>query len=251
MVCPDPAFRITAMQAYHHPALQPAAQEVIITPHFVRAATNPDIEDEPLPPIPYDQARPHSQHQKGTVPHAQGQGEEGKRKKIKVKNTKDRNTVHSQQILGPRSATPTALGESIKQHTSAAKPKREKDKGKGKTARGIENEHERESGGHGMESPKKGSKLVIKNMSHRWSDIKGDEEDPTRQSSFPLPMPMPILISFPLVSVLTESSYKSHKASSAITDQRSRPDSERYTQHPAPHTLLPPCPSVNNLTDRK
>ena len=178
------------MQAYHHPALQPAAQEVIITPHFVRAATHPDLEDEPLPPIPYDQAqaqsRPHShQHQHGAVAPV----EEGKRKKIKVKKTKDRNTVHSQQILGPRSATPTALGESIKQHTSAAKPKREKDKdngkGKGKDymAKGIENEQENGSGGYGMESPKKGSKLVIKNMNHRWSDIKADEEDPTRKSS--------------------------------------------------------------------
>jgi serine/threonine protein kinase len=191
MVCPDPAFRITAMQAYHHPALQPAVQAVFVTPSFVREATHPDVEEDPLPPIPYEQSRPHSHHtlaagNSHTHTYAQGAGEEVKRKKIKVKKTKDRTTVngHHQSTLGPRSATPTALGESIKQHTSAAKPKRDNDKvksghghGKGKGREDIEN-----ASNHNFDSPKKGSKLVIKNMNHRWSDVKADEEDPTRES---------------------------------------------------------------------
>lgn len=167
------------MQAYHHPALQPAAQTVLITPHFVRAATNPDIEDEPLPPIPYDQShsRPISHQQTKAAA-----GDDGKKKKIKVKKTKDKDRTTNSQVLGPRSATPTALGESIKQHTSAAKPKREKENvnGKGKGKRGDENDENHTGGGY--ESPKKGSKLVIKNMNHRWSDVKADEEDPTRMS---------------------------------------------------------------------
>lgn len=141
MVCPDPLRRITAMQAYHHPALQPAAPAVIITPHFVRAATN--VEEEPLPPIPYNDVEPQ-------VP----------KKKVRVKK----------DAVRPRSATPTALGESIKQHTSAGKPKR-KAKGKGKEdVEPVEASPE-----------KKGSKLVIKNhREHRYSETKVEEEDPTR-----------------------------------------------------------------------
>lgn len=160
MVCPDPLRRITAMQAYHHPALQPAAPAVIITPHFVRAATNP--EDEPLPPIPYHE------HQ---VPELQVQP----KKKIKSKSKKAA-TAAGDGAVRPRSATPTALGESIKQHTSAGKPKRKTGgKGKGKEdAEPIEASPE-----------KKGSKLVIKNhREHRYSDNKVEEEDPTRESFF-------------------------------------------------------------------
>jgi protein-serine/threonine kinase len=141
MVCPDPAYRITAMQAYHHPALQLPAPTVIITPHFVRAATTFDEDEQP--PIPY------IEHQApGALP----------KKKKKTQKTKE---------PGPRSATPTALGESIRQHTSTVKPVAVKAKGKGK---------ERE------ESPKKGSKLVIKNTrEQRYSDKRAIEEDITRK----------------------------------------------------------------------
>lgn len=177
MVCPDPAFRISAMQAYHHPALQPPPPAVIITPHFVRAATTFE-EDEPLPPIPYHQDRPHS----GDV----NMDHINKKKpttKPKAKKAHKDHNARPASSLGPRSATPTALGESIKQHTSAAKPKKEKSgKSKGKGREDIENTY-------AGESPKKGSKLVIKNLrDDRWSGIssngkgKVEEEDPTRMS---------------------------------------------------------------------
>ena len=132
------------MQAYHHPALQLPAPTVIITPHFVRAATTFDEDEQP--PIPY------IEHQApGALP----------KKKKKTQKTKE--------PAGPRCATPTALGESIRQHTSTVKPVAVKSKGKGK---------ERE------ESPKKGSKLVIKNIrEQRYSDKRAIEEDITRKLS--------------------------------------------------------------------
>lgn len=131
------------MQAYHHPALQLPAPTVIITPHFVRAATTFDEDEQP--PIPYNEH---------TVPGALPK----KKKKTQKKEP------------GPRAATPTALGESIRQHTSTAKPAAVKGKGKGK---------EKE------ESPKKGSKLVIKNTrEQRYSDKRAIEEDITRKFTF-------------------------------------------------------------------
>jgi protein-serine/threonine kinase len=48
MISPDPTARISALQTYHHPALQPQAPSIITTPHFVRTAAS-FIEDEPLP----------------------------------------------------------------------------------------------------------------------------------------------------------------------------------------------------------
>jgi len=98
MICPDPAFRITAMQAYHHPALVPSASTVIITPHFVRAAASFDgIDYEPMPSPP-----------------ANIEGlKTDKKRRTKRKDAKDQ----------PRASTPTALGESIKQHTSVTRPK--------------------------------------------------------------------------------------------------------------------------------
>jgi protein-serine/threonine kinase len=151
MVCPDPAYRITAMQAYHHPALQLPAPTVIITPHFVRAATTFDEEEQP--PIPYNDL----QHQAG--------GGALPKKKKKVPKTKEAGP-------GPRAATPTALGESIRQHTSTVKPVAIKSKGKGKEKEKAE------------ESPKKSSKLVIKNTrEQRYSDKRTIEEDITRKLS--------------------------------------------------------------------
>lgn len=160
MVCPDPAYRITAMQAYHHPALQPAAPAVIITPHFVRAAT---AVDEEQPPIPYDE---------GKKPAGAAAGKQ-KTKKSKVREL----------ASGARSATPTALGESIKQHTSAP-PKKTKGKGKGK---GKEQEQEQERDGPESSPTKKASKLVIKHTKElRYSGVgagaKVDQDDPTRES---------------------------------------------------------------------
>lgn len=163
MVCPDPALRITAMQAYHHPALQLPAPTVIITPHFVRAATTFDEDEQP--PIPYN-----DQIQVQSDSHAQAQAQVQAnlpKKKKKVQKTKEPG-------LGPRAATPTALGESIRQHTSNVKPAPVKGGGKGKG---------KEVGGEG--SPKKGSKLVIKNTrEQRYSDKRAIEEDITRMSLF-------------------------------------------------------------------
>ena len=98
MICPDPAYRISAMQAYHHPSLQPRSTEVIITPHFVRAAASLDFEEHPIPlPAPTHREDQRNAHDK--------------KKKYKKRNN-NKNTRASS-----RAATP-ALGESIKQHTS-------------------------------------------------------------------------------------------------------------------------------------
>lgn len=76
----DPVKRYTAMEAYHHPSLRLTAPDVIITPHFVRAAASFDA-PEPVPVKP------------------------------KKKAPSGR-------------STPLPLGESIKQHTAKASPKR-------------------------------------------------------------------------------------------------------------------------------
>ncbi|ORX37068.1 hypothetical protein BD324DRAFT_424119 [Kockovaella imperatae] len=96
MICPDPAYRMSAMQAYHHPSLQPRAAEVIITPHFVRAAAS------------YEFTEP--------MPRAQDKGKETKRK------AKKREAGHAREPQQPRAVTP-ALGESIRQHTSVPRAK--------------------------------------------------------------------------------------------------------------------------------
>jgi hypothetical protein len=122
----------------------------------VRSATTFDEDEQP--PIPYN-----DQVQVQISDQAQVQANLPKKKK-KVQKTKEAG-------LGPRAATPTALGESIRQHTSNAKPAAVKvGKGKGK-----------EVDGEG--SPKKGSKLVIKNTrEQRYSDKRAIEEDITRGS---------------------------------------------------------------------
>ena len=120
MICPDPAYRMSAMQAYHHPSLQLAAPSVIITPHFVRAAAEFDY-DEPV------QAH-------GTV---DGGKNDGEKKKRRTKR-KDAAATNKENRPPSRASTPTALGESIKQHTnvSIAKPAESQKsggrKGKGK-----------------------------------------------------------------------------------------------------------------------
>lgn len=107
MLHPNVGQRITAMQAYHHPALHLGAPQVIITPHFVRAAQI--VEDEepmPIPAVPAavgaSLARPPVQVQAG-------------KKKMPIKK-KDTKPAAAAGPTGGR-ATP-ALGESIKQHTS-------------------------------------------------------------------------------------------------------------------------------------
>ncbi|KAK4689689.1 hypothetical protein P7C73_g420, partial [Tremellales sp. Uapishka_1] len=142
MICPDPAYRISAMQAYHHPALQLPAQSEVITPHFVRQAASFDIE-EPVPVV--------------VRQHVEKNGEKKKRKPRKKEEQ-------------PRASTPTALGESIKQHTSVGKPKAHKREAGVKGAEHIEE----------LPSPTK-TKLVIKKSRDDLHEVenKNEEEDPT------------------------------------------------------------------------
>ncbi|WVQ96253.1 hypothetical protein IAU59_003357 [Kwoniella sp. CBS 9459] len=157
MICPDPAYRISAMQAYHHPALRIAAPSVIVTPHFVRAAASFDEYQEqlPQPPAEYAQAS-------ATVANGKPLASNEKRKKRRPKkdaNAKDA-TKHSH-----RSVTP-ALGESIKQHTSVGKPRPDKS--------GKEDKENRDSYRELVNS-----KLVIKSRQQDDRDDKCEEEDPT------------------------------------------------------------------------
>jgi protein-serine/threonine kinase len=154
------------MQAYHHPALHLPAPAVVITPHFVRAATNFDeYEDEnQLPiPMPYDEPAPSTT----AVP-----------KKKKATKSKSKPKAKEQPS---RSPTPTALGESIRQHTIAAVVKPAATAGK---VKGMQVDPEGEDGGG---SPtKKGSKLVIKNNRDREgryskNEKRAIEEDITRK----------------------------------------------------------------------
>jgi protein-serine/threonine kinase len=155
------------MQSYHHPALQPVAPSVIITPHFVRAAASFDFAEDAAPPIPVSQAGETKDTSK-TVKNDE--------KKTRKKNKDARARERDAQAQPARAATP-ALGESIKQHTSA--PRKTAQAGKGKDVG---------AGGDGRiessPSPKKQSKLVIKKW-HRTEDIenKAIEQDPTRESS--------------------------------------------------------------------
>jgi len=92
MICPDPIHRITALQAYHHPALQPSKESLNPgTPNFVREACQyqPDAETAEA----YEDVRAR-----------------------KLKNVKSDMVVRKKK-RNEREVTP--LGESIKQHTSA------------------------------------------------------------------------------------------------------------------------------------
>lgn len=143
MICPDPAYRITAMQAYHHPALLPTAPTVIITPHFVRAAASFDYSEETMPPP--------------------AKVEDGEKNKRKSRNQKK--TAKEQ----PRASTPTALGESIKQHTSVSKPKAEKRDG----VKGMKGEM--------TPSPRKERLVIRKSSDVLLVDGERDGEDPARK----------------------------------------------------------------------
>lgn len=147
MICPDPAYRITAMQAYHHTALLLSAPSVIITPHFVRMATSFDPEDEPLPSVP---------------------------KKVSCeKKEKKRHTKRKEANRQSRASTPTALGESIKQHTSMSKLRPS-------IREGIKGLHLPEA----IPSPKRGQLVIKQTKDEQMSDGgREDKEnlDPTRE----------------------------------------------------------------------
>lgn len=198
MINPDPAYRISAMQAYHHPALQPKAPNVIITPHFVRAAASFDVEEEPLPPPPaqtYVVAEDHQIQAKGDT-EKEKEKEKKEKRKFKRKTKRDQSaTSHdpppSHPPLHVRATTP-ALGESIKQHTSVTKLKRDRtttDLGGSGALSGMsdgkenENEHMEVSAGEEKEKEKNRSKLVIKKlrMDEEADDKDVSGQDPTRK----------------------------------------------------------------------
>lgn len=198
MINPDPAYRISAMQAYHHPALQPKAPNVIITPHFVRAAASFDVEEEPLPPPPaqtYVVAEDHQIQAKGDT-EKEKEKEKKEKRKFKRKTKRDQSaTSHdpppSHPPLHVRATTP-ALGESIKQHTSVTKLKRDRtttDLGGSGALSGMsdgkenENEHMEVSAGEEKEKEKNRSKLVIKKlrMEEEADDKDVSGQDPTRK----------------------------------------------------------------------
>ncbi|RXK36260.1 CAMK/CAMKL protein kinase [Tremella mesenterica] len=99
MINPDPTYRLTAMQAYHHHALQPSSPSIIVTPHFVRMAAT--FDDEPLP-------APSKQDITTVARHEKSKSVADAKKKRKTKEA-------------PRAATPIPLGESIKQHANLTK----------------------------------------------------------------------------------------------------------------------------------
>ena len=153
MIHPDPACRITATQAYHHPALRPSAPSVIITPHFVRAATTFDYQDEPLPSLPAQDAA------------------------SKFDSNNDKKSIKKTKSMKfqPQVSTPTALGESIKQHTTVFKPT-----ASDKAVKAMRRDA-------GTPSPQKVDKLVIRHTRDEIVlDYQGEDkenEDPTRRSS--------------------------------------------------------------------
>jgi hypothetical protein len=163
MICPDPQYRISAMQAYHHPSLALAAPTAIDTPPFVRAAQGRDTDSF----VPVDLPLP--------VPRCAQEVSSVKKKQPAKK--KDRKPLREHV----RAATP-ALGESIKQHTSMPKPKRALQEHNG--------QGDKENWGEKIRmeitpSPKKKSLVVIKsNEGLLAQSIQHKrEDDVTRKSS--------------------------------------------------------------------
>lgn len=144
MVCPDPAYRITAMEAYHHPALALPAPNVIVTPHFVRAAASYDDELPPMPVAHPEEARAPAPTARlvaaPAVPDVASEAEADAEKKKQQQRKKKQEASRGRAATGgpkgrhARSATPTALGESIKQHTAVATEKVPSKHGDGKDA---------------------------------------------------------------------------------------------------------------------
>ncbi|WWC88336.1 uncharacterized protein L201_003246 [Kwoniella dendrophila CBS 6074] len=165
MINPDPAYRISAMQAYHHPALQPSAPSVIITPHFVRAAASFDeFNEEPIPnpPIEYAEAVEATKASTGAVE---------KKKKRKVKKDGQHHHHHHHHSHKDKDhshkAATQALGESIKQHTSISKAKNpHRDLGDDKE--NVDHAAERSIG-----------KLIIRKREEEMKEKDDEGEDPT------------------------------------------------------------------------
>jgi hypothetical protein len=157
MLYPVIKYRLTALQVYHHPALQPEIPSEVVTPHFVREAATYDAPTQPLPPIP-------------TPPK---QKEKEKAVKRKTKKRED----------GIRASTPTALGESIRQHTSIGKVQGKRiavgDAGK-ENAMGLV-DVVRVGNGETGPSPGK-DKAVIRMSKAGMLEVEAkNEEDPTRE----------------------------------------------------------------------
>jgi hypothetical protein len=160
MICPDPQYRISAMQAYHHPSLALAAPTAIHTPQFVRAAQG--LEEETFVPVNLPLPAPRY-----------GQEESAKKKKPTKK--KERKAVKDQI----RTVTP-ALGESIKQHVSVPKPK--------PAVKGHQGEGDKENGAEHIKieitpSPKKKSLVIIKSNENLLAQAikRKMEDDATRE----------------------------------------------------------------------
>ncbi|WVQ65424.1 uncharacterized protein L199_003600 [Kwoniella botswanensis] len=158
MIQPDPAYRISAVQAYHHPALQPAPPSVIITPHFVRAAASFDGYDQAPIPVPSEYTE------------ALAAAKTEKKKKRKAKKEGDTHRHHKDKDTTRHShrATTPALGESIKQHTSISKAKTHN---KGDRADDKENVN--------VDAQRALNKLVIRKREEEIKDKEDDNDDPT------------------------------------------------------------------------
>lgn len=161
MLYPNPALRISAMQAYHHPALQLSAPTVIITPHFVRAAQTID-DEEPIPSRP-------SSGRLATA--AAGALKEAKKKRqVKKKESK-------LGLAGSGAGTKgtPALGESIKQHTSMPRLKGAA-QGQAQT-HGAEGEKAKSWKVEGMTPSPKKEQVVIRSQSQARLGDSGDKEN--------------------------------------------------------------------------
>lgn len=139
------------MQAYHHPSLRPTSPSVLITPHFVRAAASMEFDGQYVP-LPVPTAR---------------DVEHGDKKKTKKK----KKAVGGDKENRPLARAPTpALSESIKQHTSVPRTKR--DPLSSRLGENVEP----------MPSP---TKAVIKSKGLLVQPTRNREEDTTRESSAP------------------------------------------------------------------
>lgn len=205
MIQPDPAYRISAMQAYHHPALQAPAPSVIITPHFVRAAATFEPEDEPLPVLPSERnvtvrthqqqvhqhdkqpQQPTRQHRKPVEPVKSvnqvvplKDEKENRRQEFNQDEKKARRKPEKSRKDQLRSTTPTpALGESIKQHTATSHTQQQQ--ATDKRSSGVKGVKTRsEDGVDGK------NKLVIRKsrdaMLEPRNSADGDQEDITREA---------------------------------------------------------------------
>ncbi|WVR06634.1 hypothetical protein IAU60_003666 [Kwoniella sp. DSM 27419] len=140
MLYADPTHRISAVGAYHHPALQPPAPDVIITPQFVREALSFD-----------------HYGQRVTVPATLTPAKVERVMKRKVRK----------EAQKPLKYNTPALGESIKQHTAVSKSRLE-------TANLVDKENR-----DGLEREIANSKLIIKQRQKADKVNRRNEQDIT------------------------------------------------------------------------